>query len=59
MNADSPESESINIAPTWSALLPLMLDMIRRGGEPARVAANELARLARLVDEMNAKEGNR
>lgn len=46
----------VHLPPTWSGLLPLLIDGIRHGDETRRtVAEEELARLARFIDGINAE----
>ena len=40
-----------DLAPSWAAVLPLLLDAIEQGNETARAAARaELMRLAEIAD---------
>jgi hypothetical protein len=50
-------SERIDICPTWESILPLLVYAAERGktAEARREAMGELMRLARIVDEQNAK----
>ena len=46
-------SETIDITPTWSDVMPILIAAIRHGGEDgASVAEAELRRLAAEVDEI-------
>lgn len=48
--------ETVNVTPTWRAIMPLLLAAIQDGTPVGRRAATEeLYRLASLVDEMNAE----
>ena len=48
--------ETIDITPTWSALIPAICAVIEDGSPEGRKAAKEeLMRLAQLADDYNAK----
>jgi hypothetical protein len=47
--------EQIDLTPTWTAILPLLIHMIRQGGEGGDTARAELMSLAAQVDAINAK----
>jgi hypothetical protein len=48
--------KTIDITPTWSGVLPLLLAALEDGGFEARNAAMaELCRMAALADEYNAQ----
>lgn len=46
------EIETIDATPTWSAILPLLLEIHANAANPAgrRAAAEELQRMAQLAD---------
>lgn len=47
---------TIDITPTWSALMPAFIAVLQNGkGDGPRIAAEELTRLAASVDAMNAR----
>lgn len=49
-------TRTIDIAPTWAALMPALIAALQNGtGDGQRIAAEELARLAAAVDSANAK----
>ena len=46
----------IDIRPTWSGIVPALVEMIERGTDEARnVAITELTRMAKLADERFAQ----
>lgn len=49
---------TIDITPTWEELLPLLVELAANGDtvEARKYAMGELRRLARSVDERQAKE---
>lgn len=50
--------KTIDITPTWQALLPTMLAVIanpKASHESKEVITEELMRLAKIVDDQNAK----
>jgi len=51
------EVETIDITPTWEGLLPLLVEVAANGetAEGRKEAMDELRRMARAVDAMNAK----
>lgn len=51
-------TETIVITPTWESMIPTLVYLIERGGPEGRKSAvEELKRLARFVDQMNASDG--
>jgi hypothetical protein len=46
------ELRTIDITPTWSALMPLLWETAAKGDANSRA---ELMRLARIVDQLNEK----
>ena len=47
--------ECIDLTPTWTAILPVLIHLIRQGGEGGDIARAELTSLAAQVDAINAK----
>jgi hypothetical protein len=50
--------ETIDITPTWSALIPIMVEVLKNpkaGYEDKQNVIFELKRLAKIVDDQNAK----
>ena len=49
--------KTIDICPTWQAILPVLVEVAANGSTAAgrMQAMDELMRLARIVDEMNEK----
>jgi len=47
--------ECIDLTPTWTAILPVLIHLIRQGGEGGDTARAELMSLAAQVDAINAK----
>ena len=45
----------IDLTPTWAAILPVLIHMIKQGGEGGDTARAELMSLALQVDAINAK----
>ena len=52
------EKKGIDLTPTWEALVPVLVEVAVRGDTPEaqRAAMDELLKLARAVDRMNARE---
>jgi hypothetical protein len=52
---EMPDTESINICPSWAALIPLLVEVAANGNssEGRKSAMDELVRLATIVDEQN------
>ena len=49
------EVQTIDMTPTWEAIMPGLIMALQNGtGEGPKMAREELMRLARLVDEANA-----
>ena len=49
--------EEIDATPTWEAVLPLILEILRSGSEYAKAQAREeLLRMAKLADKYVAAE---
>ena len=50
-------TKTINITPTWAALMPVLVEVAANGSTAAgrKEAMGELMRLAKIVDELNAK----
>jgi hypothetical protein len=45
------ETQTINLTPTWSGMLPLLLELTAANAKPSRdLAHSELRRMARLAD---------
>ena len=50
------EPKFINITPTWESVMPMLFMVLENGTtEGKREAQEELMRLARMVDTLNAK----
>lgn len=50
-------TETLDLTPTWESLIPLLVEVAANGtdAKARNQAMNELKRLARAVDERNAK----
>jgi len=56
---NAPDLKVINMTPTWGALLPLMCAVLESDSasySSKQAVKDELARLARAVDTMNASD---
>lgn len=53
----STEPKTIDITPSWEGILPLLVHVAEHGttAEGRNAAMDELMRLARTVDQMNAE----
>lgn len=52
------KEETINITPTWSALVPIMIEVLkspRSNNTAKQEVTQELLRLAKIVDDQNEK----
>lgn len=51
------EVKKVPLVPTWEGILPLLVEVAVNGNNPKvrQEAMEELRRMARAVDEMNAK----
>lgn len=48
--------QTIDLTPTWSALLPALLAVVKDGTEEGRTAAvSELRRMAQAADQLNVE----
>lgn len=46
----------IDLTPTWTAVMPVLLDIIENGNDEAKkIAREELLDLAKKVDDVNTK----
>lgn len=57
-NDTTDTTERIDITPTWTAIMPALLNMLTHGNvEAQRTASHELMTLARKVDEAAERMG--
>lgn len=52
-----PTPKTVSIVPSWERVIPLLVEAAANGttAEARRAAMGELLRLARIIDQMNAK----
>lgn len=49
------KSHTVDLTPTWTAIMPALIQMIRAGGDAEKAATEELMDLARNVDKARGK----
>jgi len=51
-------NDTVDLTPTWEALIPLLVEVAAKGtsDKGRKAAMDELLRLARMVDRLNAKD---
>lgn len=52
-----PKPKAVSIVPTWESVIPVLVEAAANGTTAAgrKAAMDELRRLARIVDQMNAE----